>query len=118
MAGDIIFFRVPNSLQGCDGWGEGRGVLNIKASLVQWKDIRLWKPEFGPEENHFVSGVFSVYFVGRISEAAMGGPRNSFRARRSSVGGVQRGSVGCSVAQQGAALLRRTQLIRRVQRSS
>ena len=31
--------------------------------------------------------VFSVYFVGRISEAAMGGPRSSFRARRSSEGG-------------------------------
>jgi hypothetical protein len=21
--GSIVFFRVPNSLQGCDGWGEG-----------------------------------------------------------------------------------------------
>ena len=50
MAGDIIFFRVPNSLQGCDGWGEGRGILYIKASLVPWKDIRLWQPEFGPEK--------------------------------------------------------------------
>jgi hypothetical protein len=36
---------------------------------------------------------FSVYFVGRISEAAMGGPRSSFSVRRS--------SVGCSVAQKG-----------------
>jgi hypothetical protein len=33
--GSIVFFRVPNSLQGCDGWGEGRGILFIKASLVQ-----------------------------------------------------------------------------------
>ncbi len=99
MAGDIIFFRVPNSLQGCDGWGEGWGILYIKTSLVQWKDIRLWQPEFGPEENHFCfwkfRGVFSIYFVGRNSEAAMGGPCSSFRARRS--------SVGCSVAQKGAA---------------
>jgi hypothetical protein len=39
--GDNIFFRAPNTLQGCDGWGEGRGTLYIKASLVQWKDIRL-----------------------------------------------------------------------------
>jgi hypothetical protein len=38
---------------------------------------------------------FSVYFVGRISEAAMGGPRSSFRGRRSSV-------RGCSLAQKGA----------------
>jgi hypothetical protein len=42
--GDIIFFRVPNSLEGCDGWGEGRGILYIKASVVQWKDIRPWQP--------------------------------------------------------------------------
>ncbi len=55
MAGAIMFFRVPNSLQGCDVWGEGWGILYIKASFVQWKDIRLWHPEFGPEENHFVS---------------------------------------------------------------
>jgi hypothetical protein len=48
-------------------------------------------------------GVFSVYFVGRRSEAAMGGPRTSYRARRSSVGAVQHSSVGCSVAQKGAA---------------
>jgi hypothetical protein len=33
-------------------------------------------------------GVFSVYFVGRNSEAAMGGPRSSFRARLSSEGGA------------------------------
>ncbi len=35
MAGDILhIFRVPNSLQECDGWGDGRGILYIKASLV------------------------------------------------------------------------------------
>ncbi len=39
--------------------------------------------------------VFSVYFVKRISEVPMGGPRSSFRVRRS--------SVGCSVVQKGAA---------------
>ncbi len=25
--GDIVFFRVPNILEGCDGWGEGQGIL-------------------------------------------------------------------------------------------
>jgi hypothetical protein len=25
--GDIVFVRVPNILEGCDGWGEGRGIL-------------------------------------------------------------------------------------------
>ncbi len=74
-----------------------------------------YMPELGPEEKHFVSGNFAgflctVYFVGRISEAAMGGPRSSFRVRRS--------SVVCSVAQKGTAQLSRAQLIQRVQHSS
>jgi hypothetical protein len=30
-----------------------------------------------------ISQGFPVYFVGRISEGAMGGPRGSFRVRRS-----------------------------------
>ncbi len=63
----IVFFRVPISLQGCDGWGERRGILytRIKASVVQWKDIRPWQP------------------------------RSSFRARCSSVGCniAQKGTV-------------------------
>jgi hypothetical protein len=78
--------------------GRGAEILYIKDSLVKWKDIHLWQPEFGPEEKHFVSGNFAgfslyISWEGSVSEAAMGGPRSSFRARRSSVGG------GCSVAQ-------------------
>jgi hypothetical protein len=42
--GGIVFFRVPISLQGCDGWGERRGILYIRASVVQWKGIRPWQP--------------------------------------------------------------------------
>ncbi len=77
--GGIVFFRVPISLQGCDGWGKRQGIyhiftydplsvilsviLYIKASFVQWKDIRSWQPH------------------------------NSLRVRRS--------SVGCSIAQKG-----------------
>jgi hypothetical protein len=34
------FVRMPNSLDGCDRWGEGRGIINIKASVVQCKNIR------------------------------------------------------------------------------
>jgi hypothetical protein len=41
MGWDIVFFSVPNSFEGFDGWGEGRGILFIKASLVQWKDTLL-----------------------------------------------------------------------------
>jgi hypothetical protein len=86
--------------------GRGAGnIIYIKASLVQWKDIRLWQPEFGPEKKRTILFLeislgflsFSVYFVGRISEAAaaMGGLRSSFRTRRSSEGGGE----GCSEAQ-------------------
>ena len=45
--GGIVFFRVPNSLQGCDAMDEARGgeyYMYIKASVVQWKDIRPWQP--------------------------------------------------------------------------
>ncbi len=45
--------------------------------------VRAWRTILFLE----ISRVFSVYFVGRISIAAMGGPRSSFKARRSSVGG-------------------------------
>jgi hypothetical protein len=38
---EIVFFTVPNSLEGCDGWGEGQGILYIKAAVVQWKDTLL-----------------------------------------------------------------------------
>ncbi len=83
--------------------GRGAGnIIYIKASLVQWKDIHLWQPEFGPEKKRTILFLeisrgflsFSVYFVGRISEAAIGGPRSSLRTRRSSEGGG-----GCNVAQ-------------------
>jgi hypothetical protein len=52
----------------------GGEFLYIKASVVQWKDIRPWQLYL-----FNFAGVFSVYFIGRISEAAMGGPRSSFR---------------------------------------
>ncbi len=47
--------------------------------MVQWRDIRPWQPEFGPEEKLFVSGNFAgfslniINFVRSINEAAMGG---------------------------------------------
>ncbi len=68
--GGHYFFRVPNSLEGCDRWGEERGIIYIKALVVQWKDIRPWRPEIGPEGKHFVSGN-SYFWVS--SQAAMGG---------------------------------------------
>ncbi len=71
--GGQYIFKVPNTLQGCDGWGEGRGILYIKASLVQRKDICLWQPEFGPEENHFVSGNFTGFslYISSVGSAKL-----------------------------------------------
>jgi hypothetical protein len=45
--GGIVFFRVPNRLQGCGAMDEARGgeyYTYIKASVVQWNDIRPWQP--------------------------------------------------------------------------
>ncbi len=46
-----LFFRLPNSLQGCDGWGEGRGILYIKASAVKWKKTPPGGPSLGLKED-------------------------------------------------------------------
>jgi len=81
MAGDIIFLGCRTVYKGAMDGARG-GEYYISKPL--WSS--------GME----ISRGFSVYFVGRISEAAMGGPRSSFRGRRSSVG-------GCSLAQKGAA---------------
>ncbi len=62
---------MQHSLGGCDRWGEGRGVLYFEASVVQWKDTRAWRPEYGPEGKHFVSGLF--FYFGECNEAAMDG---------------------------------------------
>ncbi len=59
--GGHYFFREPNSFEGCDWWGEERGILCIKALVVQWKDMRPWRPEFGPEGKHFVSGIIFIF---------------------------------------------------------
>ncbi len=67
-AEDILFW-VPNSLEGCDGWGGGY----YKASVVQWKKIRPWQPEFGPEGRHFVSRNSLFLYFWESSETAMGG---------------------------------------------
>jgi hypothetical protein len=62
---------VQCSLEGCDTWGEGRGILYFEASVVQWKDKRRWRPQYGPEGKHFVCGLF--FYFGECSEAAMRG---------------------------------------------
>ncbi len=53
------------SLEGCERWGEGgRGILYFEASVVQWKDKRPWRPEYGPEGKHFVSGNSFIFILG------------------------------------------------------
>ena len=66
---------MQRSIEGRDRWGEGRGILYFEASVVQWKDIRPWRPEYGPEGKRFVSGLF--FYFGGCSEAAMGGGARS-----------------------------------------
>jgi hypothetical protein len=46
-------------------------------SLAQWKYIRPWRPEYGPEGKHFVSGLY--FYFGGCSEAAMDGGRGAQR---------------------------------------
>jgi hypothetical protein len=56
--------RVQRSLEGCDWWGEGRGILYFEALVVQWNDIRPWRPEIGPEGKPFLSGNTRFFFWG------------------------------------------------------
>jgi hypothetical protein len=63
-AGEIIFLRVPNSLEECDGWGgEGKYYLT---SVVQWEDIRPGGPSSALKET------VNLYFLAVEYEAAMG----------------------------------------------
>jgi hypothetical protein len=50
MAGDIIFSGCRTVYKGAMDGARGGEYYEIKASLVQWKDIRLWQPEFRPEK--------------------------------------------------------------------
>ncbi len=48
--------RVQRIIDVCDGWGEGRGILNFKASgpverYIPW--VRYWRPEIEREGKHF-----------------------------------------------------------------
>jgi hypothetical protein len=73
--GGTLFFRVPNSLEGCNGWGQGWGILYIlyiKASVVQWKD-RPWRPEFGLEGKHFLSGNSRFFYFCGAAKLRWGG---------------------------------------------
>ena len=60
-----MFVRVPNSLEGCDGWGEGQGILYIKASVVQWKNMGPGGPSLGLKEDFlFLEIVYFCIFGG------------------------------------------------------
>ena len=51
---------MQRSLEGCDRWGEGRGVLNFEASVVQWKDIRPGGPSTGQKGSILFLDYFSI----------------------------------------------------------
>ncbi len=97
MAGDIIFLGCQAVYKGAMEGARG-GVYYISKPI--WSSGKIYasgSPSSGLKKKRTIlfleiSRGFSVYFVGRISEAAMCGPRSLFRGRRRSVG-------GCSVAQ-------------------
>ncbi len=58
----------------------GGEYYKIKATVVQWKDIRPWHSEFGPEEKHFVSGNYGnslFLFLGEQRSCDGGGARSA-----------------------------------------
>ncbi len=57
---------MQRSLEGCDRWGEGRGILYFEASVVQWKDIRPGGPSTGQKG----SILFLDYFYFILGDAA------------------------------------------------
>ncbi len=75
------------------GRGAGSIIFFFKASVVQWKDTRPWRPEYGPEGKHFVSGLF--FYLGGCSEAAMDGGRG---AQRPVLGGNELKKTGARSA--------------------
>ncbi len=58
-----------NSLQACDGWGEGRGIVNILYQSL-FGPVERYTPKFGPEEKHFVSGNFAGFSLYILSEGS------------------------------------------------
>ncbi len=56
--------------------GRGAGYIIFQTSVVQWKDIRPWRPELVPELKHFVCGNSLFFTLGLDEqEAGAGGGR-------------------------------------------
>jgi hypothetical protein len=83
-------------LQGCDGWGEGRGILYIKASVVQVKDIRPWQLYL------FNFAGFSLY-ISSEGSAKLRWVDRVAHLGEAWLSRVQLSTKGCSIAQKGAA---------------
>ncbi len=101
-SGRALFFQGAEQLTRVRWMGRGVGNI-IKQSLGG----PVWAARVWPEENHFVSGNFAGFSLYISSEGS---------AKLRWVG--REAHLGRGVAQQGAAQLRRAQLIQRVQRSS
>jgi hypothetical protein len=54
--------RVQHSSERCSLAQRVQRTAQIGCGVAQWKDIRPWRPEFGPEGTHFVSGN-SFFFI-------------------------------------------------------
>ena len=97
-------FRVPNSLQGCDGWGKGRGIL-YTVSKPLWSSGKIYasgSPSSGLEKNEsFCFWKFrgvSLYILSEGSAKLRWVGRVAHLGRGVAQKGVQRSSVGCSIA--------------------
>ncbi len=64
---------MPNSLEGCDGWVEGRGILHIHQSLA-WSSGKIAPggPSSGLKESILFLEIVDFLFLWS-SEAAIGG---------------------------------------------
>ncbi len=60
---------MQRSLEGCERWGAGSIIFRSLSGPVERYHICPWRPEYGPEGEHFVSGLF--FYFGGCSEDAM-----------------------------------------------
>ncbi len=59
--------RVPRA------WLSKMRCSSVGCSLAQWKNICPWRPEFGPEGKHFVSGNSQFFIFGGAAKLRWAG---------------------------------------------
>ncbi len=74
--GGQYFFRVPNSLEGCDRLGEERGILYIKPWWSSGKIYAPGCPSSGLKGSILFLEIVDFFIFWVSSQAAMGGARS------------------------------------------